>query len=181
MKRQLIIATFALGAIVFGTNNVQAQTGKSVSTSISADLILADVISIDQGSTTSNNVQFKYESAKDYNTAQNVKVDNSLIVTSSKNFNVNVKPGGTAFVNGTNKIPVTVMKIKAVSGGTMAGTFNEITLQYADQLLVTNATLGAEKSLSIDYSIPAENAKTILLGKAPGTYSQYVTYTATAL
>ena len=68
-----------------------------------------------------------------------------------------------------------------MTGGTMAGTLNDITLSTEDQVLVTNATLGAKKSLSIDYSISAENAQNVLLGKEAGTYTQKVTYTATAL
>ena len=62
-----------------------------------------------------------------------------------------------------------------------AGSLNDITLSNADQILVADATLGARKSLSIDYSISAEKASTVLLGKAPGTYTQKVKYTATAL
>ncbi|MCJ8498585.1 peptidoglycan-binding protein LysM, partial [Chryseobacterium salipaludis] len=34
-------------------------------------------------------------------------------------------------------------------------------------------------SLNIDYTIPAEKAQTVLLGKPEGKYTQTVTYTAT--
>ena len=181
MKKSIIIAALALGAFVFGTTNAQAQaTSNKASTNV--NIILSDVISIDAGSvTTGGVVDFNYTNANDYNAAKNVTVPSSLIVTSSKNFNVNVKAEGANFMNGTNLIPVDVLQVKAVAGGTMAGTLNNITLSTADQVLVGNATLGAQKSLSIDYSISAEKAQTVLLGKAPGTYTQKVTYTATAL
>ncbi|MGC1631564.1 MAG: peptidoglycan-binding protein LysM [Gelidibacter sp.] len=183
MKKQIIIATLALGAFVIGTNNTQAQIGTTsnpVSTTV--NIILSDVISIDAGSVASEGiVDFNYVTTADYNTAKNVTVENSLIVTSSKNFDVKVKAEGENFTSGTDVIPVSVLQVKAVSGGTMVGTLNQITLSNANQVLVSNATLGAKKSLSIDYSISAEKAQTVLLGKAPGTYTQKVTYTATAL
>ena len=184
MKKQIIIAAFALGAFVFGTTNAQAQA-TSTSTngaSTNVNIILADVISINNGGVSSTGlVNFSYANASDYNAAKNVTVPSSLIVTSSKNFDVKVKAEGENFVNGSNVIPVDVLQVKAVAGGSMAGTFNDITLSKQDQVLVGNATLGAQRSLNIDYSISAEKAQTVLLGKAPGTYTQKVTYTATAL
>ena len=180
MKKQIVIATVALGAFFFTTNNAQAQAPVSVATNV--NIILSDVISIDAGSVAnSGSVDFNYVAATDYNSAKNVTVANSLIVTSSKNFDVKVKAEGPNFVSGTNLIPVNVLQVKAVEDGTMGGTKNDITLSTADQTLVTNATLGAQKSLSIDYSISAVKAQTILLGKPVGTYTQKVTYTATAL
>lgn len=182
MKNQIVIATLALGALIFGTSNAQAQTAASANVGTTVNIILSDVISIDAGSVANEGVvDFNYTSAEDYNAAKNVTVANSLIVTSSKNFDVKVKAEGENFVNGANLIPVDVLQVKAVSGGTMVGTLNDITLSNVDQVLVTNATLGAQKSLSIDYSISAAKAQTVLLGKPAGTYTQRVTYTATAL
>ncbi len=180
MKNQFVITALALGTIVLGTTNAQAQTSNAVGTTV--NIILADVISIDEGSVASEGVvDFNYATTTDYNSAKNVLVPSSLVITSSKNFDVKVKAEGENFVSGSNLIPVNVLQIKAVDGGTLVGTKNEITLSNADQILVSNATLGARKSLSIDYSISAEKASTVLLGKAPGTYTQRVTYTATAL
>ena len=178
MKKHIIIATLALGAFVLGTKNTQAQSNP-VSTTV--NIILSDVISIDEGSIASNGlVDFNYVTTTDYNTAKNVTVANSLIVTSSTNFDVKVKAGGSHFVSGNNSIPVNVLKIEAVEGGTMTGTYNAIILSTIDQKLVSIADKGAQKSLSIDYSISAEKAKTVLLGKEPGTYTQTVTYTASS-
>jgi hypothetical protein len=61
------------------------------------------------------------------------------------------------------------------------GTLNEVTLSTTDQVLVSNASLGNKHSLNIAYSISAENASRVLLGKPRGTYTQKITYTATAL
>jgi hypothetical protein len=180
MKKQIVIAALALGAIVLGTNTIQAQ---ATTPSTTVNIKLADVISIDAGSVATNGiVGFNYATSTDYNSPQNVTVANSLIVTSSNNFNVKVKAEGANFMNGSNVIPVDVLQVKAVTaGGTMVGTFKTIALSAADQELVSNATLGAKKSLSIDYSISADKASTVLLGKEPGTYTQKVIYTATAI
>src|SRR5690554_5417871 len=103
MKKQLIIATLALGAIVFGTTNAQAQNTATTTVNI----VLNDVISIDAGSVAIGGlVAFNYVTAEDYNTVTNVVVPNSLIVTSTKNFDIKVKADGPTFTDGTNDIPV---------------------------------------------------------------------------
>ncbi|WP_317192537.1 peptidoglycan-binding protein LysM [Flavobacterium flabelliforme] len=142
MKEQIVIAALALEAFIFGTSDAQAQaTSNAASTTV--NLILSDVISIDAGSVASNGiVDFNYVTSADYNAAKNVTVANSLIVTSSKNFDVKVKAGGADFSNGTNKIPVNVSKVQAVIEGSMVGILNTITLSTTNQKLVTNATSG---------------------------------------
>ncbi len=182
MKKQIIIAALTIGAFVLGTTNTQAQTGtNSNAVKTTVKLILSDVISIDSGAAVDGIVNFNYTTSSDYNSAKNVTVAESLVITSSNNFDVKVKADGETFKDGPNNIPVDVLQIKAVTGGTMAGTYNTITLSKNDQKLVSNATFGAKKSLSIDYSISAEKASTELLGKPAGTYSQKIKYTATAL
>ncbi len=180
MKKQIVIASIALVAFVLGTNNVQAQDSNPVGTII--NIVLADIIAIEEGSVASEGfVDFNYLNTTDYNTAKNVTVPNSLVIISSKNFDVKVKAIGANFVSGSNAIPVDVLQLKAVTGGTLVGTLNEITLSTTDQVLVANATLGSKQSLSIDYSISAEKASNVLLGKPAGAYTQKITYTATAL
>jgi len=179
MKKQLIIATLALGAIVFGTNNVQAQN-KTATTAV--NIILNDVISIDAGSVANGGVvDFNYVTAADYNSDKSVNVPTSLKVTSTKNFDVKVKAEGSNFSDGTNNIPVDVMTIKA-AGGTVKGTQNTIVLSATDQVLIANAPLGSALTLDLDYTIPAaESSSSKILGKPAGKYTQNVTYTATAL
>lgn len=182
MKKQIFTATLALGAILLGFNKVQAQTTSNPATT-AISMTLADVISIDAGSAAmEGTVDFNYATAEDYNTTQSVPVLTSLIVTSSKNFNVNVKADGANFESEGNLIPVNVITIKPGTDvtTTMEGTTNNIVLSTEDQALITDADLGSSLVLDLDYEISAENAKTILLGKAAGTYTQTVTYTATA-
>lgn len=167
----LLISTFA-----FSQSEVSTRV----------NIILADVISFDNSSVAANGiVDFNYTTADDYNSAKNVTVPNSLIVTSSNNFDIKVKAEGANFTNtaSTDVIPVGVLQIKVVSGGTMVGAFTTagIRLSATDQTLVSSAPFGALKSLNIDYSITALNAQTELLGKDLGTYTQQVTYSAVAL
>ena len=180
MKKQIAIAAFSLGLISLGSNLVSAQNSEHVTTSV--NIILADVISIDVASAGwGGSVDFNYANTADYNSSKNVTVPNSLVINSSKNFDVKIKSDGANFVSGANLIPVDVLQVKAISGGTLMGTMNEVNLSTADQLLVSNASLGARQSLNIAYSISAEKASKVLLGKPKGTYTQTVTYTATAL
>ncbi|QXU49923.1 peptidoglycan-binding protein LysM [Chryseobacterium sp. D764] len=180
MKKQIVITALSLGAITIGTNRVLAQNSEKVSTSV--NIILADVIAMDIGTDASEGaVDFNYGSTKDYNSSKNVTVPNSLVIISSKNFDVKVKSEGTHFVSGANVIPVDILQVKAIPGGSLVGTLNEVTLSTTDQVLVSNASLGTKQSLNIAYSISSENASKVLLGKPQGTYTQKITYTATAL
>ncbi|MEC3874386.1 peptidoglycan-binding protein LysM [Chryseobacterium salviniae] len=180
MKKKIVIAALSWGAIALGSNQVLAQNSDQVHTSV--NIILADVISMDVGTVASGGaVDFNYVNTTDYNSSKNVTVPNSLVIISSKNFDVKVKSEGANFVSGSNVIPVDVLQVKAISGGSLTGTLNEVTLSTADQVLVSNASLGAKQSLNIAYSISAEKASKVLLGKPKGTYTQKIIYTATAL
>ncbi|AYO58278.1 peptidoglycan-binding protein LysM [Chryseobacterium sp. 6424] len=180
MKKSFAIAALTFGAIVFGTNKVQAQNTTATTT---VNITLNDVISIDAGSAAIDGaVAFNYVTAADYNSTQTVTQANALKVTSTKNFTVNVKADGANFVNGTNLIPVNVLTIKAATGGNMGGTQNTVVLSTTNQPLIVNAPLGSAKTLNIDYTIPAAKSSSAdILGKPAGTYTQKVTYTATAL
>lgn len=180
MKKHIVITALSLGTIALGTDQVLAQNSEQVSKSV--NIILSDVIAMDIGSAASEGtVDFNYGSTKDYNSSKNVTVPNSLVIISSKNFDVKVKSEGSHFISGANVIPVDILQVKAIPGGSLVGTLNEVTLSTTDQVLVSNASFGAKRSLNIDYSISAEKASTILLGKPQGTYTQKITYTATAL
>ena len=179
MKKQIAIAALTIGAIVLGTNNVQAQNHTATT---AVNIILNDVISIDATSIANGGaVDFKYVTAEDYNKDKTAIVRNSLIVTSTEEFNVNVKADGN-FLNktaGTN-IPVDVLTIKAATGGSMNGTPSTVTLSTNDQLLIAKAPLGSALTLDLDYTIPKEkSSSTDILGKKAGTYTANVTYTVT--
>lgn len=179
MKKQIIIAALALGVFALGTNNVNAQNHTATT---AANIILVDVISIDGGVAIGGGVDFNFDTAEKYNTGLTVNVPNSLKVTSTKNFDIKVKADGANFTDGTNDIPVGVMTIQVAEGGTMGGEPTTIVLTTTDQFLVSGADLGSSLTLDLDYIIPAaKSSSSDILGKPAGTYTQNVTYTATAL
>jgi len=180
MKKRIFITALSLGAIASGTGLALAQNSEQVSSSV--NIILADVIAMDVGTVASGGaIDFNYVNTTDYNSSKNVTVPNSLVIISSKNFDVKVKSEGANFVSGANAIPVDILQVKAIPGGSLTGTLNEVTLSTTNQALVSNASPGAKQSLNIAYSISAEKASNVLLGKPKGTYTQTITYTATAL
>lgn len=186
MKKQIGFISINLGSFILGITNVQAQNATSSSVDFKpahtiVNILLSDIISIDEGSAASQGiVDFSYVTTTDYNSAKNVMVPNSLIITSSKTFDVKVKANAENFISGSNFIPVDVILIKALSNGNLVGNLKEVTLSTADQILLDSEPFGAQKTIDINYSISANKAATVLLGTAPGTYTQKVTYTATA-
>lgn len=179
MKKQFIISALVFVAAIFGAQNAMAQAEATTQVRI----ILSDVISIVDGSVAIDGVvDFTYVTAEDYNSTKTVNVPNSLIVTSTKSFDINVKADGENFINGQETIPVNVVTIKPVTGGTMEGTFSSVTLTTDDQTLISGAPLGNKLVLGLEYEIPADKSSSSdILGKPAGTYTQTVTYTATAL
>ena len=62
------------------------------------------------------------------------------------------------------------------------GKSTPIILSTTDQVLVGSAALGLKLQLDLDYIIPkAKSSSTDILGKPAGSYTQTVTYTASAL
>lgn len=182
MKKQVILSVFALGAILFGTINAQAQIGPEVTTNV--NLILEDVISFETGSVANGGaVDFTYSTPGDYNSTKTANVPTSLIVTSTKSFDIKAKANGENFTDGTNDIPVDVLTIRSLEGGTttMNGTHEEIELSTSDQNIISGADFGSELVLELEYEIPVQKSLDHILGKPAGTYTQTVTYTATAL
>jgi len=177
LKFHISTALISLTMLCLGIRSA-AQT----SATATVNLILQDVIAIDNGSTASGDVlNFTYETAADYNTAKTLARPAALVVTSTRNFEIKVKAAGAAFQNGQNSIPVSILQIQAVPGGSLLGQQKKITLSATDQVLVAEAQPGAAKTLNLEYSIPAARAQAELLGKPAGTYTQTVTYTAVAL
>lgn len=180
MKKQIITAAIAIGAILFGTTQAQAQTAET-----EVNITLSDVISIDDGSEADGGiVDFEYNTTYDYNETQTANEPNSLIVTSSNEFDVKVKAEGANFSDGSgNDIPVNVLTLKPLQGGntTMGGTQQNVVLSTTDQTLISGADIGSGLALDMDYEIPAsESSSDKMLGKPEGTYTQTVKYTITA-
>ncbi len=183
MKKQITIFALTLGAIVLGTNDAQAQVAPATATT-TVNIKLADVISILPGSSSVDNpVSFEYKTAEDYKTDQKISRAGGLKVTSTKEFNVEVKANDANFKRPEGgEIPVGVLKIVPNRSSSMTGVQAEgITLSTNNQFLVKDNPLGAEKTLDLDYIIPKEKSQsTDILGKPAGNYTVQVLFTATA-
>ena len=176
--RKQYILLFCLSTFFMFNSKLSAQEA-----STSVNIVLADILSIDPSSAANNGtVDFNYATVADYNSEKVTTVPKSLIFTFSKPFDVRVKASGEHFENGNNRIPVNVLTIRRNPSSTIAGTSSPIVLSTTEQILVSGAPLGHQLELDLDYIIPeSKSSSSDILGKPAGTYTQKVTYTATAL
>lgn len=167
-----------LTALFLATTIAHAQVGTT-----SVNINLMDVLSIDtESAANGGTVDFRYETVEDYNSQKTTTIPKSLVVTFSKAFDVKVKANGEYFVNGSNLIPINVITIQRNQSSTLKGKSTPIVLSTEDQVLVGGAALGSKLQLDLDYIIPqSKSSSNDILGKPSGTYTQTVTYTASAL
>lgn len=177
LKTSIFSIVLSLASVLF-MNDIHAQEAKT-----RVNIVLADVLSIDSGSAANGgNVDFHYETVADYNSEKTATVANSLIITFTKPFELKVKANGENFENGSNAIPVNVLTIKRNPSSNMTGTSSPVILSTEDQVLVSGIGHGSRLTLDLDYVIPQARSSSLdILGKPGGTYTQTVTYTATAL
>lgn len=182
-QKQFIVNCFLSTFIVLGIYNVSAQTSQAQTATTRINIVLADVLSIDPGSAANGGtVDFQYETVADYNSDKTTTVPNSLIITFTKAFDLQVKANGANFENGTNLIPVDVLTIKRNENSNISGTSSPIVLSTQDQVLVSGVGHGSRLTLDLDYFIPkARSSSTDILGKIGGTYTQEIVYTVSAL
>ena len=166
--------------VIFFTLQSQAQEATTTTT---IKLILADIISIEPASMANGGtVDFQYENVGDYNSEKINTVKNSLLITFSKPFDLNVKSHGENFENGSHYIPVNVLTIRRNESSQIIGNSSPIILSTQDQILLSSTGVGSKLNLDLDYIIPkARSSSSDILGKPAGTYIQKITYTATAL
>ena len=147
------------------------------------NLILSDVLSIEPGSAASGGaIDFSFNTVEDYNSEKFTTVPNSLIITFSKAFEIRVKANGDNFESGSNSIPIDVLTIQRNQSSSLNGDSSPVVLSTEDQVLVNAADIGYGLKLDLDYIIPASKSSSPdILGKPAGTYTQTLTYTATAL
>ncbi|MAP80381.1 MAG: peptidoglycan-binding protein LysM [Aequorivita sp.] len=177
-KQQLVLLIIGVFGLFFGNSNLQAQQATTT-----INLVLNDVIAIDpESAANGGNVNFNYEDIHDYNSEKTNNVPNSLIITFSKPFDLKVRANGTHFENGSNSIPVDVLTVKLNESSSIEGNSAPVVLSTSDQVLISGVGSGSKLNLDLDYIIPQERSSSSdILGKPSGSYTQQVTYTATAL
>lgn len=184
MKKQLIIGALFLAAILLVNTSANAQTAAPASTTANVTITLGDVISFTGSEIVP--IGFDYSTAAKYGVDQTSSDKTKLVITSTQPYSLTVKSNGSQFIRATagttaDNINVGVLSVVATSttsGGVIAP---PVTLSTTPQALITAAPLGAAKQTMIEYTIPgtASNS-TAILGKKADTYSQAITFTATA-
>lgn len=182
MKKFAIITILVIGIIAFTSKDAKAQNHVATT---NIKINLTDVISIDnERGAIGGLVKFKYATADDYESTKSSHEPTSLIVTSTKNFDIDVKANGEHFEKGGDRIPVNVLTIKPVKKGIkpVTGKHSKIVLSAANQKLISSSEIRGRLMLELDYEIPqTKSSSPDMMGKPPGTYTQTVVYTATAL
>ncbi len=171
-----------LGIAIFALNPFQTQAQGTVNVNVT----LKDFTGFSAVSPSgSQAVNFTYASASDYNSAKSVEVTDQLRFTSTRNYNIQVLASG-ALSNGTNTIPLSILRISAkLNGGATYGT--EITPTTTAQTIVTGALATLDQGFDIKYAIPVDQAKTVLFPSTAAksstgiTYNTTITYSTTAI
>ncbi len=163
-----------LGIAIFALNPFQTQAQGTVNVNVT----LKDFTGFSAVSPSgSQAVNFTYASASDYNSAKSVEVTDQLRFTSTKSYNIQVLASG-AFTDGTNTIPLSILRISAkINGGSTYGT--ELTPTTTAQTLVTGALATLDQGFDIKYAIPADEAKTVLFPSSAAKSSAGIIYNTT--
>lgn len=182
MRKQILLGIFSVIALV--GFNVQAQEAQSVSASgTMVNINLNEILAFEEGgSAPGGMVDLNFITVSDYENGVEAFKEKSLVISSTKAFDVKVRAEGENFIGENAEIPVDVLTIEAVSGGSMDGTLKTVTLNTDDQKIIEGVNPVIKGSLDINYKISGERASTSdILGKPSGTYTQTIIYTATAL
>jgi len=133
----------------------------------------------DMGAITVNNaeVTLALSTQNDYLNGVAVDIPNHLTISKTSAYDVYVKAASDNLVNGTSTLPVSCISIGAGSGQTG---INPVSLSSTAQKIITGAAPCLDRSVGIQYSIPAEKIKQVL-GHPAGTYSTTITYSFVAL
>lgn len=180
MRNIILVTVFTLVTAVFYNANAQETYGDPVTAKTTVNINLSNVISIDAESSLASGgtVDFNFLTADDYNNGIAITVANSLIVTSTTDFSLSVKSEGAHFdKTGANGIPVSILSIKNVSNTEST----PVILSTTNQTIVPRSKFGSLKSFDLEYEIPGTQAIAHLFGRSAGTYTQTITYIATAL
>ncbi|MEM0518018.1 MULTISPECIES: peptidoglycan-binding protein LysM [Aequorivita] len=177
-NKVIAVTAIVITFFFFGNSSMLAQQATTT-----INLVLADVLSIEPGSVADGGtVDFLYENVNDYNSEKTATINNSLIITFSKPFDLKVKANGATFENGSHHIPVDVLTIRKNESSQLTGSSAPVVLSTQDQVLISGADQGSKLNLDLDYIIPqARSTSSDILGKPAGIYSQKVTYTLTAI
>lgn len=121
-------------------------------------------------------VNMNFNSASTYQKGLSAALSNPVTLSSTVPYQVTVRAGGN-FSSGTTTIPAGVVIVEAAPSET--STVTPVVLSTSPQLLVNGTTAVIDRTLNLQFRIPATQTAN-LLGKPAGTYANTVIFSLVA-
>lgn len=177
MKKNRVILSALICAVLFGFSQAKAQTKGPESRDVTVNILLKDIISAGEGiATGEGEVNFVYETAEDYREKKEKTIADQIRVLSTKDYVINVKAQTTDFIGESSTLPLNILKISA-SKGTESAFGESITPTTTDQVIVSNGAATLDQAYDFKYEIAPSQ---VLIDAAKEKYSVVLTYTVTA-
>lgn len=151
----------------YPTTPVQAQASGNLTIAVSD---LGEIVANQQ------TVSLPFVTTSNYVNGVSVNMPAHLKLSKTTPYNLYVRATSTSFTSGVNSIPLSVLTIGPMAGQTGV---NTATLSTTAQQLIQNANPVIDRTLDMQYSIPASQTSN-LLGKPAGTYTANIVYSFVA-
>lgn len=143
----------------------------------SIDLTVSTIMDINLPT---NTVSLNFDNQSNYTAGVTSTVANQVSLSSTAPYNVTVRASTAAFVNTTDAssiIPLNVMTIEGMTGQTG---ITPIVLSTTAQPIITAGNPVLDRSVNLQYRIPAAQVVSSILGKSQGNYSATIVFTIVA-
>lgn len=151
----------------YPTTPVQAQASGNLNILVSD---LGEIVANQQ------TVNLPFTTASNYVNGVSTNMPSHLKLSKTTPYNLYVRATTSSFTSGVNSIPLSVLTIGPMAGQTGV---NTATLSTTAQQLIQNANPVIDRTLDMQYSIPASQTSN-LLGKPAGTYTANIVYSFVA-
>ncbi|MGE8428828.1 MAG: hypothetical protein ACN6O7_13165 [Sphingobacterium sp.] len=151
----------------YPTTPVQAQASGNLNIVVSD---LGEIVANQQ------TVNLPFTTTSNYVNGVSTNMPSHLKLSKTTPYNLYVRATTSSFTSGVNSIPLSVLRIGPMAGQTDV---NTVTLSTTAQQLIQNADPVIDRTLDMQYSIPASQTSN-LLGKPTGTYTANIIYSFVA-
>lgn len=192
MKKQFLTAVAVMSILTFAGTQLKAQSKSSIANTTQVNVTLADIIGAAPGTpgsgatiadagknsagATTETLDFSYATNADYGTTKELEKLKTITAMSSRPYKVSVKASGSDLTLGTEKIPVSILRIKAKKSSDATYSASEITPSTTDQVLFPDEKATSAASYDVKYSIPKEEIAKYVT-KTAGIYTITLYYT----
>jgi hypothetical protein len=151
----------------YPTTPVQAQASGNLTIAVSD---LGEIIANQQS------VNLPFTTTSNYVNGVSTNMPTHIKLSKTTPYNLYVRATSSSFTSGVNSIPLSVLRIGPMTGQTGV---NTVTLSTTAQQLIQNADPVIDRTLDMQYSIPASQTSN-LFGKPAGTYTTNIIYSFVA-